>query len=689
MPLELAPPNEAAWSIQIWMTPSTTYITQTYRWSSGAIGGMVLNKTKFSGAGFGNNTQRASVKETYEAFQAIWGKRARGGKGKGIRNTKAPAKSDAFRNIRELLEYSSTFEEFVPLLPEEGSDNWQKPVTVSTFETCEGLHSVCRGGVEGDEGGAGSAAGTGAALRTPTEDTSMCGGMGLWGRPSCRGWGCEILGGCRRNSGGMKGGCGRARACTRRKGRGGRLESWGVVLLDNGAPDFFLPLEGGKGVVVHEGLPHPDIILQVEVEVDKKSHSGGKGRRGHAWSHSSDDRFLSDLPLNWGAVTVRTPPLTESAWSASDWAREEEPSWRRDLVDRADRGMCTAQLCHRAVATTLDSGRERGQKSKPRKEWERRRGAWKHQEGRCRGGDIKGGRIYAPKGGPGKAQEVWEGGEGGAEEMLTWKGGRQGWKPTAGHRRQQGLHVQHSCVVAECQADLGSNCRVEEVVASEEGGGREEERPGERPPGMWRVRPEGAGEGSAEGPGKGEAGEKPWNSGGKALCFPLDFLVAGGAARMHMHSATRRMHWRGSPGAVFSAKLAKSARVSAGGESAPAELLQGGYLVVQEQEGYFRWKRTTTDQPKTPHPTLSCLVLECNQDYSGLYSRLDDQMRDFREEQAQLTEHVRRGFGLASPELFPIFWGSKIEAVTQDELDGSRQGEVEIIISSFEIHSSW
>ncbi|KAJ8592877.1 hypothetical protein M405DRAFT_812038 [Rhizopogon salebrosus TDB-379] len=40
-----------------------------------------------------------------------------------------------------------------------------------------------------------------------------------------------------------------------------------------------------------------------------------------------------------------------------------------------------------------------------------------------------------------------------------------------------------------------------------------------------------------------------------------------------------------------------------------------------------------------------------------LYSRLDDQVRDRREEQAQLTEHLRRGLGTARADLIAICRG--------------------------------
>ncbi|KAG2363805.1 hypothetical protein BDR07DRAFT_1403091 [Suillus spraguei] len=40
-----------------------------------------------------------------------------------------------------------------------------------------------------------------------------------------------------------------------------------------------------------------------------------------------------------------------------------------------------------------------------------------------------------------------------------------------------------------------------------------------------------------------------------------------------------------------------------------------------------------------------------------LYSRLDDQVRDRREEQAQLTEHLRRGLGSARTDLIAICRG--------------------------------
>ncbi|KIK32694.1 hypothetical protein CY34DRAFT_814119 [Suillus luteus UH-Slu-Lm8-n1] len=87
-------------------------------------------------------------------------------------------KTDTFRNICELLECTCTIEVFVPLLPDEGSDNRKEAITVRGVRVCRCRLDV-RGGIERNEVSADDATRARTALSFPTEDAFMSGGPGL------------------------------------------------------------------------------------------------------------------------------------------------------------------------------------------------------------------------------------------------------------------------------------------------------------------------------------------------------------------------------------------------------------------------------------------------------------------------------------------------------------------------------
>ncbi|KAG0704810.1 hypothetical protein DFH29DRAFT_873468 [Suillus ampliporus] len=197
-----------------------------------------------------------------------------------VGNTQPPAKTNAFQNICELLKCTCTIKKFKPLLPNEGSDNWQEPITVGKTEkmtaatvgfgavapTCSievvanllthrSREEVGRG-IKGDKGGFGGATGMATAFSLATEDTFV----------------------------------------------------------------------GSKG------LSNADVIFEVAVEVHEKiiaSIEGGKVRLPGISNVSStitwEDISPSDLPSKWDAVTVRTPSLTKRDCLDSAWEWEDEP----------------------------------------------------------------------------------------------------------------------------------------------------------------------------------------------------------------------------------------------------------------------------------------------------------------------------------------------------------------------------